>query len=256
MYGVLKGKYDKEIPELKVSVNELVERNRQNETLLAQLADRAPPATPVSNGSLPKPDSFTKQEREEYGEEFFDVVARRAREVVAAELQPFQKQLKEATGRSSHQEKVEQERLRASVGNALDEQVPDWSRINHDPTFLAWLGGNDVFSGKMKRELLTEAFQASDAARVVQFFKAFQEDSARSPAPAARIPSVDAGSLMAPGTPRSGGPAVAPGGAGRVWTQAEIGQFYAQVRRGKIPQTVRDGIEGEIFKAAAEGRVQ
>jgi hypothetical protein len=256
MYGVLKGKYDKEIPELKVAIGELTERNRQNETLLAQLADRTAP-TPAGPGSpMPGAESFSEQEREEYGKEFFDVVGRRAREVIAAELQPFKKQMSELNGQTSYNKKIEEERARSSVTDALDEQVVGWQSINTDQTFLAWLAGSDVFSNRTKRELLTEAFQANDAARVVRFFKAFQEDAARSPAPVARIPSVDAGSLMAPGTPRSGGPAVAPGGDGRVWTQAEIGQFYTQVRRGKVPTDEKIRVEKEIVRAAAEGRVR
>jgi uncharacterized lipoprotein YajG len=41
-----------------------------------------------------------------------------------------------------------------------------------------------------------------------------------------------------------------------VWTQAEVSQFYADVRRGKIPMADKKRIEEEIILAAAQGRVR
>lgn len=245
-YAVLKGKYDKEIPELKATVSELVEKNRQLEHMLAQMAERSAPPVAPSTSKLVKPEEIT-----EYGEEFFDVVGRRAREILEAELAPLRSQVQQA---NAHKGRVSDEERKQTIAEALTEQVPGWEAINTSQQFLAWLADRDVFSGKVKRELLTEAFQNGDAARVVQFFKAFQEDPASAPAPAARTPSVDAGTLVAPGTPRSGSPAEAPGG-GRMWTQAEVSQFYADARRGRIPAERKAQIEKEIIRAAAEGRV-
>jgi hypothetical protein len=245
-YAVLKGKYDKEIPELKATVSELVEKNRQLEHMLAQMAERSAPPVAPSTAKLVKPEEIT-----EYGEEFFDVVGRRAREILEAELAPLRSQVQQA---NAHKGRVSDEERKQTIAEALTEQVPGWEAINTSQQFLAWLADRDVFSGKVKRELLTEAFQNGDAARVVQFFKAFQEDPASAPAPAARTPSVDAGTLVAPGTPRSGSPAEAPGG-GRMWTQAEVSQFYADARRGRIPAERKAQIEKEIIRAAAEGRV-
>lgn len=245
-YAVLKGKYDKEIPELKATVSELVERNRQLEQMLAQLAERSAPPVAPTTSKLIKP-----EEEAEYGTEFFDVVGRRAREILEAELAPLRSQVQQA---NAHKGRVSDEERKQTIAEALTENVPGWEAINTSQQFLAWLADRDVFSGKVKRELLTEAFQNGDAARVVQFFKAFQEDPASAPAPAARTPSVDAGTLVAPGTPRGGSPAEAPGG-GRMWTQAEVSQFYADARRGRIPAERKAQIEKEIIRAAAEGRV-
>lgn len=250
-YLVLKGKYDKEIVDLKVANSELVERNVQLEGMLEQLAARsAPPVHASATSHLIKP-----EETAEYGAEFFDVVGRRAREIVDAELAPLRNQLsqkKQADAILTEEEK------KAKIAAALSDPVSGvagWEQINSSQNFIAWLADADVFSGRVKRELLTEAFKKGDAARVVQFFKAFQEDSTSAPAPGARTPSVDPGTLVAPGTPRSGGgPVDAPGGS-RMWTQAEVSQFYAEARRGKIPAERKAQIEKEIIRAAAEGRV-
>jgi hypothetical protein len=246
-YNVLRGKYDKEIPELKAQISELVDTNRRLEKMVEQAAEKmTAPAAKPSDKHYIKP-----EEREEYGEEFFDVVGRRTREVYEDKIAQLEAKLDRLTGQKT---RLSAEEAKQQVFSALDENVPNWKDINGDQNFLAWLADRDVFSGRMKRELLSEAFENNDAARVVGFFKAFQEDSP-APAPAARTPSVDAGTLVAPGAPRAGAPVDAPGG-GRIWTEQEIGQFYADCRRGKVSPEDRKRIEADIFKAAAEGRVR
>jgi hypothetical protein len=259
-YATIKGKYDKEIPELRVALAEAQETNRQNSELLRQLADKNRETKPAADkkAGLPKPESFTKEELDEYGVEFMDIVGRRAREIAGAEVSQLKKQVEDLTSKLSRDARVDQERTRQSVLEALNEQVPEWINQNTDVKFLAWLDEADVFSGRKKRELLTEAFENNDAARVVRFFKAFQEDAAPAPAPVARTPSVDAGTLVAPGTPRNAGTTAAPGGEERVWTQQEIADFYAKSRRGfyKHNPVEKARIEREIVKAVSEGRLR
>lgn len=254
-YLVLKGKYDKEIPELKIALSDALEQNRELRAMLQQQAERSQPQPPpMRNGNGNHSKLIKPEEEEEYGKDFFDVVGRRAREIAEemVEERLSKLNLPSQPTRSPQQEAEDRkERVRA----ALESSVPGWVEINQSQNFLAWLADPDVFSGKMKRELLTDAFKAGDAARVVQFFKAFQEDSAGRPTPTARTPSVDAGTLVAPQTSLSGGPVDAPGGA-RIWTQAEIAEFYAEVRRGRIPPDRKNATEREIIRAAAEGRVQ
>jgi hypothetical protein len=249
-YTVLKGKYDKEIAEMRVTIAEQAEQIRSLESLVEQATAARP--TPTF-GKAPESKLIKQEEEEEYGKEFFDVVGRRAREIIDAELAPLRDKLQSA---ASREVKLTEEQKRINVQTALDEQVPNWGTLNTDSRFLAWLAERDVFSGEVKQVLLTKAFQAGDAARVVGFFKAFQEDSSGTPTPGARNPSVDPGTLVAPGTAKSGaGPMDAPGGA-RVWTQAEISAFYADVRRGKVPAERKAQLEADIIRAAAEGRVR
>lgn len=249
-YSTLKGKYDKELAEMRVLAAEQAEQIRQ----LEQLVEQATAARPTPTfGKSPESKLIKPEEEDEYGKEFFDVVGRRAREIMEAELGPLKEKLQQSSNREV---KLTEEQKRINVQSALDEHVPNWGQLNTDPRFLAWLAERDVFSGQVKQVLLTKAFQEGDAARVVQFFKAFQEDSVGTPTPAARTPSVDPGTLVAPGTPKGGsGPMEAPGGA-RVWTQAEISEFYANVRRGKVPAERKALIEADIIRAAAEGRVR
>lgn len=256
-YLVLKGKYDKEIPELKIALSDALEQNRELRSMLEQQSHLTRPQPPAvtRNGNGNNHSKLIKpEEEEEYGKDFFDVVGRRAREIAEEMVEERLSKLnlqQQPTRSPQQQAEDNKERVRA----ALESSVPGWVEINQSQNFLAWLADVDVFSGKMKRELLTDAFKAGDAARVVSFFKAFQEDSAGTPTPTARTPSVDAGTLVAPQTSLSGNPVDAPGGT-RIWTQAEIAEFYAEVRRGRIPPDRKNATEREIIRAAAEGRVQ
>lgn len=249
-YSTLKGKYDKEMAEMRVMVAEQAEQIRS----LEQLVEQATASRPAQSFSkAPESKLIKPEEEDEYGKEFFDVVGRRAREILEAELAPLREKLQR---NETREVKLTEEQKRINVQTALDEHVPNWGQLNTDPRFLAWLAERDVFSGEVKQVLLTKAFKDGDAARVVGFFKAFQEDSVGTSTPAARTPSVDPGTLVAPGTPKGGfGPMDAPGGA-RVWTQAEISEFYTNVRRGKVPADRKAQIEAEIIRAAAEGRVR
>lgn len=252
-YMVLKGKYDKEVPDLKILASEQAETIRQLELLIETMKDAPRDSSPPPPGK--KRDPLIKpEELEEYGGEFFDVVGRRAQEAVADQVSRLQAKIDELSAKTSRSEKVEAVRSREAVLEALNEQVPGWDAINHDKQFLAWLADPDVFSNVSKRELLNQAFESNDAARVVKFFKAFQEDSAGS-TPGARIPTVDPGTLIAPGSSRQGAPAEAPGG-GRIISQNEISEFYAAVRQRKVSPEDRKRIEAEIMLAAAEGRVR
>lgn len=248
-YSALKGKYDKEMAEMRVALAEQAETIRSLEQLVEQAtAARPTPTMKPVDSKLIKP-----EEEEEYGKEFFDVVGRRAREILESELAPLREKLQK---NETREVKLTEEQKRINVQTALDEHVPNWGQLNTDARFLAWLAERDVFSGEVKQVLLTKAFRDGDAARVVGFFKAFQEDSAGTPTPAARTPSVDPGTLVAPGIAKGGsGPSEAPGGA-REWTQAEISAFYSDVRRGKVPAERKAQIEAEIIRAAAEGRVR
>jgi hypothetical protein len=255
-YKVLKGKYDKEIPELRVLLTEAQEKNRQDEVLIKQLNDRlqnnAPVAATKPNGKT----SITEKEREEYGEEFFQVVAKQAREIAEAEMAPMRAELERLRNSDKSKEQLAAETARHQMISLLDERLPNWKAQNQDQNFIDWLENPDVFSGQKRRELLTHAWNSNDAARVLRFFQAFQEDAAPAPAPAARTPSVDPAALVAPGTPRNAGTTAAPGGSDRIYTQQEIADHYANVRRGKVSAEDRVRFDREITRAAAEGRVR
>jgi hypothetical protein len=254
-YRVLQGKYDKETSALRTENVRTNERLLVLEQLLANMSrPQEVPAAPSADDTRAGKKYIKKEDLDEYGQDMVDMVQRAAREVTEAELAAVRREnaeLRDRVGRdlgaSAHERMMTQ----------LRTDVPDWEQINVAEKFVAWLEEADIFSGLKRRDALTKAYNNNDGARVVGIFKAFKrEDSATDPAPtpAARTPTVDKGTLVAPGTPRSS-PAAAPGDNKRMWKQAEIAEFYDRKRRGKIPNDVATSTEREIALAVKENRV-
>lgn len=255
-YDVLRNKYDAEVPLLTNKISEQDERIRGLERMLASMAP--PPAPTKAEETFEtyvKPEDIT-----EYGKDFFDVVGRRAKEIVSPEVKALRKKVEELEGKLTTTVAKTAEATRAQVFKLLGERVPDWQTVNVDQGFLAWLSDVDVLSGRQRKELLTEAFEANHAERVVRFFESFKEDSGRTapttsaPAAPVRQPQVPIENLVAPGTSRAATPE-APG-AKRVWSEQEVSEFYARRRRKMIPDEEFARTEREILQAVAEGRVR
>src|SRR5262245_54315767 len=83
---------------------------------------------PYQKQPLIKPD-----EMNDYGEEFFDVVGRRAREEISPELYQFGERLKRLEGRQEVVTQVIDKSQKHGVYDMLYDEVPDWKQINHHP---------------------------------------------------------------------------------------------------------------------------
>lgn len=244
--------------------NEALQQQVQNlEAVLArlQVPDSEPGPDLQSMQRL-----ITDSDVEDFGEDFIDVVRRAVKEAT----NPLEAQIKRL--------KSDNDRLRASLGEVsgsmtqsarrtvytvLSERVPDWEAINKDSRFLSWLGKVDAFAGRKRRDMLGEAFEANDAARVVRFFEAFLNETASleqgqpTDPPSPRAPAADLDSMVAPGRPRSSGQAGDAQGDKKMWSRQEIQQFYADVGKGKYRgrDKERNRIERDIFHAGNEGRI-
>ena len=255
-YDVLRSKYDVEIPTLHSQLAESNDRIRSLEKMLAQLAERqaAPPAA--------EPEQYVKPEDiNEYGKDFFDVVGRRAKEVVSQEVKELRAKVAEFEKKFSETTDKQQVSRRQQVFTLLGQRVPNWQAINSDQRFLAWLAQEDVLSGQQRKELLSKAFEANHAERVVGFFETFlKEDSGanasgtQAQAAPARQPQVPIENLVAPGSTRA--PAPAAPGEKRMWTEAEIAQLYAARRRRQVSDEEFKALEKDILAAMMEGRVR
>ncbi len=59
----------------------------------------------------------------------------------------------------------------------LIAQVPDWQVVNKSKEWLSWLGLPDMLAGRIRDDMLQEAFQSLDTARVTQFFNAYKQEA-------------------------------------------------------------------------------
>lgn len=254
-YKVLQGIHRKLLEENMELRSQLDEANSRN----ANPVPANPVAQPKTDVSL-----ISAEEREDYGSEMIDVMKRAAREAVADEMADLKAENARLHGELAGVSNQINTSAKSNIYATLDSEVPNWRDINEDESFLIWLAEPDLFSGKQRQDLLKQAFDANDTARVVRFFRAYlSEDAAVAPAPATEpapaapvAPKVDVKSMVAPGKPKQGG-APSDQADTRVFTQQEIKDFYKSVQLGKFPGTEADKrrMEAAIIRAANEGRV-
>ena len=168
----LQGRYDT----LQKNYSQQGQRIDEMERLINTLKVKGvepPSSTPPS--PPPKPKFVSEQEASEYGEEFLNVVGKRAREEYFPEFDEMASRLRRLEGRVDGVGTVIEKTQVNDVYSSLNSQIPDWRDINRHPDFLAWLEEPDQFSGRIRKDMLSEAFSGHEARRVVSFFRGFLE---------------------------------------------------------------------------------
>lgn len=254
-YNSLKGRYD-----------QAMVRITNMENTLASIA-AAPPAA-AAPAPAPKElqaKSFVTPElREQFGQEFIDAAAAAARDALQPELEAKNAEIESLKRQLNGVAGVVSQDARGRMLSQLTEQVPNWEQLNTDENFLNWLRLPDAYSGVIRHNLLTQAFERNDTARVLAFFKGFLREEAAVapvttpvPAPAAK-PGLE--TFAEPGRGKATSAPVTGAGAGGkpIITRASIASFYADVRAGKFAhnEAEKNRIEKEIWDAQAEGRIQ
>ena len=254
-YNVLQGKYNAEVPRLHAQVKELSQELASMRQVMANF-DKVQPVE-----STPGEKLIGEQDIEDYGADMIDVIKRAAKEELQPIIDKLQKeneQLREALNGVSS---TVTETAREALFRIMDSELPNWSEVNHDPGFLAWLEDVDPFSGQKRKAMLTQAFESNDASRVLTFFKSYiQENAAVQPTTTTKpedTTKVDLVSMAAPGKPHGGTHSSAQGDK-RVYSQKEIAKFYRDVQLGlyKDREAERIAIERDILAAPSEGRIR
>ena len=234
-YKTLHGKYNAEVPRLHSA---LKERDSKLNSLTEEV-EALKQALAKPKESLVKP-----EEVNEFGEPLVDLIRRAAREEVQtkdAEIAALKKRLESFEATTVQTREV-------SFFDKLNAAVPDWMAINDDPDFHAWLGEVDDLTGATRQDILSAAEEKRDADRVARFFKAFKKVQENKSA--AATASLD--SQIAPVASRVEDP---PKGK-KIWTRAEIADFYAKDRRGELDEKTATAIDAEIQLAVRERRVR
>jgi len=234
-YKVLSGKYNSEVPRLAADNRELKTTLKRLESELEVLKKNAV----ESSHSLLKP-----EEIEEYGEGFIDVVRRAAREEIASkdrEINELKVQIDALSNKTTKTVEID-------FYEDLGRMVPEWVAINDDKNFHRWLDGIDELTGRQRQQLLSEAEAERDAKRVANFFNAFKKANKTWAATANK-------SLESQVVPEQSKQVPTPP-AKRIWTRAEINNFYADYRRGAIDDKRAVALEADIQAALIEGRVR
>lgn len=178
-------------------------------------AQAKPPEPPPTSAQEEVRRLITDQDRETYGPELLDVIARAAAEqadkIVAERMKELQPEIEKTREQVSN---VTQQVYRSNEEKFFGElakEVPDWQQVNSDERWLQWLGEVDPLSGVPRQRYLDHAQQSLDHVRVANLFNAFKTAAgigapANDPAPPAQTSSAPA---LSP-TPRTVGNATAP----------------------------------------------
>ncbi|MDP4546490.1 hypothetical protein [Marinobacter sp. MDS2] len=238
-FNVINGKYAKEVPALRDEIKRLTTQLEEKDR---QLAERT--TAPTNNpGGLT--DEQIQAGKDEFGEDFVSFV----QQMIDSKAAPANASSKvdELESKLRQLEERDQQKSQASFWAVLPELVPDWKDVNADPAFHTFLAQFDPQTGERRQDALTAAQQALDADEVAKIFNAFKNSR-----PAPQQPQIPEDQID-PQVSRTN--AQAPQGA-KIWTGAEIKQFYQDKSQGKLSADEGERLEADIFLAQKEGRIR
>jgi hypothetical protein len=257
-FRTIQGKYNAEVPRLTAELKDVKDRLTTATTEIARLLKGQPAAAPASEQKL-----VTDKDVEAFGVDLIDVIGRKAQEVAESMVTAKMRNLEDENRKLTDQLNGVTERQGANDRRAyfteLGRLVPDFEALNVDQGFMNWLAEVDPLSGVARQEYLNKAWLEFNAAHTAHLFNAYKQQKA--PAAPAPAPAPQAKQQLqrqvAPDTSKvsASNPT---GTAAKVWTTAELNDFYRDVRKGKFAN--KDGerarIEAEIDQAVAEGRIR
>jgi len=273
-YDVLKGKYNKEIKEARVSVEQASGRVQALEyertQLTGQVRDltsrleklekgKEPSDTPPSSYD-PEKDPDLEYLKREFPDAYKSFNALLTRSINAAVGQ-VRKELKQVD--QNVKDVAEQGKLSAksTFDKYLDDNVKGWRTIDIDPGFAAWLQQPVPYTNVPKRIFIDKAIREFDGITASKFFLDYAlENSADDtpptppppPGPKKPVIPTDVVPPRAPTPP----PPRRPQNTETI-TAAEIAKFYEDRMHGKYRGREAEMLADEkrIEKAVAEGRV-
>jgi hypothetical protein len=260
-YRVLQGKYNSETRELRGQVADLIAANRAMMTALSQRPAVAPAPAPAPAPKTQRERAlaagFSEKEIEEYGEELVGIMLRTAQNVAGPQVEALRQENARLASTVQNTVQTAARTAHERFWDDIEELVPDWSEINASQEWLDWLQQRDVISGGTRNDGLQKAFAAHDARWAAGIFDAFKAEHSQAPQPTAGGQHIDPATLVAPARPSGGSPAPAGNESDtRIWTEAEVGQFYSDVRRGRIKGDAKARKEAEINQALRSGRIK
>lgn len=240
-----KANADREISTLRQSVGGL---QAQLQAAVKQLEEVQQAQTRAQAGLVPN-DLLSAEEKDLLGEENLAVVAKVADAKAQAQVSALMNEIKALKDQLSFYTQREVKRDQQAQAQTLEELLTkayqNWRQVDNDPAFAAWMSEVDQITGRPREYFFRIARQSGDVPRLAAFYREYGEKRAADPREALITPQG-----------RTGGNE--PQNSGRVWSQAAINEFYAQVRRGDFRGKEQDrrALEADLFAAQREGRIR
>ncbi|MBD9415922.1 hypothetical protein IB234_15270 [Pseudomonas sp. PDM16] len=246
-FNVINGKYTAEVPQLQRQVSEL--------TRALQDARQAQPAASAPQRAQEAIADLSSEELEQFGPELITVIQRIAAKAAAPASPADTAELTSLREEVGQYREERQQDATARFWTDLGQAVPNFKAINSDPRFHAWLAEIDSITGQSRQQLLESAQKDLSAYRVGALFNAFTQTNPVAAQPAVpqtpQIPPEQvqpAASRVAPDTAQ-------PSSQQRIWTSADIGQFYKDKAQGRYSPADAAALEADIFAAQTQGRI-
>jgi len=249
-YKTLTGKYDAEVPRLHQQVREMAEATKRLQEELKALK-----VEPTK--SKEKVSYVTDADREEYGEDLLNVQRRVAQEV----SQDYEDRI----GQQDAIIAKLQEKL-ANTGNQVGEMdfsqrlqqaVPDWSTIDNDERWVAWLNEHDPMLRGQRRVLAQAAFDNGDVEAVSDYVKLWKA-SLGEPDVAKQTRQNELEKQVAPNRSANSTRTQSAAQSSKIYSPREIDNAWTKVRtlntKGQYAEAEK--LEAELTVAYMEGRVR
>lgn len=249
-FHTLQGKYNAEVPRLSAQISEL---NTALRTLVQENKELREKPQVVT---APLPSSvITDADREAFGSDLIDLqerIARQAFQQFEAENRQLQQKIQQLESQLGNVDVRVQESDTDRLLYAVNKLVPDWETINEDPSFLEWLDQTDRVTRVRRQDSLDNAIARRDAQHFADIFNEWKALQPKAPA----APNKSKSGLESQVAPTRTRNTVAPSNApsGRIWTEADVKQFYVECRRQEHTEEAMASIEADIHAAINEGR--
>ncbi|MGE6778264.1 hypothetical protein ACQKFL_11555 [Vreelandella titanicae] len=248
-FQVLQGKYNGELPALRKENEQLKQQVADKDRRIQELEKQSP--APDNSGIT---DDQLAHFKQEFGEDLVTFIERMTKQKDAAPETGNTKELQERLDRLEAEKETEaaekREDAEARFWVSLEQAVPNFRQVNSEPAFLQFLSKFDPQSGKQYQQALSEAQQSQSAEGVADIFKLYLSQATPKAAEKRTVPDeqVEPRTTKAAPTPNSQG--------GKLWTGAEISQFYRDKTAGRYAADEAQRLEADIFAAQREGRVR
>ena len=250
-YSTLQGKYSAEVPRLHQQVRDLTTELEQiRKDLDASKVEPTPLKEKVS--------LVTDADRAEFGEELLDVQRRVAKEVSQEYEDRLEKQDAVIT---SLQDKI------ANTGNQVGEMdfnqrlrqlVPEFSEIDNDDRWVAWLNEHDPMLRAPRRVKAQEAFDTGDAEAIAHYVGLWKATFAEPNEPVKPPNQAELEKQVAPNRSANSVSTKSAGQTSKVYSTREVDAAWTKVRtlntQGKYDAAEK--LEAELTVAYMEGRVK
>lgn len=247
-YRTLKGMYDAEVPRLHSQVKEL-------QTFVAQLRQQAetkPEPAPTKSSPTKHESLVTDEDVEAFGKDLIEVQRKVAREV-AMEFRAEIDELKAENNKLK--EKVQY--TDSQVGEVSFEQrlyhmVPDWSALNTDPKWVAWLDEFDPMLRAPRRSAAQNAYNSGDVEGVAYYANMFRTANTR---PAVDPKQAELERQVQP--TRSASSQTPVSQKGKIYSTRDIEKMFLKMKDLNMAHKYDESkkLEAEIDAAYMEGRV-